>query len=105
MKFQINENCFIDFYEVDTSEEGFEHLDESGLIIDLLQTDTSHQGQGLAAETLDAFVEKHGDRPLYLVCCPKDRTVDFDRLVNFYQDRGFSMADGASEMPYPLMER
>ena len=96
------EKGFVDIYEIDSTEEGYETLE--GYEIGLLFVEKEYRGQGAGQELLLKAIEYAGKNDLYLVCCPKDKDTDFSRLVGFYEDNGFEIDESAGEMPYPLMK-
>ena len=96
------------YFECDHTDEDFQGVLEEGeqaLCIDLIETEDAHRGQGSAQAAMESFLEEFGDQDILLVCCPKERDMDFDRLITFYMEHGFEIVDGLGEMPYPVMRR
>ena len=95
----------IEYYPVDTDEDGYEHLDPEGIWVELISTKKDARGTGSARAALESFLLEKQDATVYLVICPKERGVSFSRLVEFYESCGFKEHESAAEMPYPLMVR
>lgn len=99
---KIIEQGFIEWNEIDQTEDGFEHLE--GTMIDIIHIDPASRGQGYGRQLLHAALEQI-EGPVYLVACPKDQDTDFSRLVEFYESEGFQADESAADMPWPLMYR
>ena len=101
-------NTRIAYFECDSTDEDFAGVLEEGeqaLCIDVIETAPEHRGEGSAQKALETFLDDFNNRDILLVCCPKERGVEFSRLADFYTRNGFEMVDGLGEMPYPVMRR
>ena len=99
-KFTIQDNSsHIDFWDCSSDPE-YPH----DIHIELIETPEAERGKGYARRLITEFQAKFcRDNVIGLICCPKDASIDFNKLVSFYESMGFEPGPGAEYMPYPLM--
>lgn len=88
VSFSENSDSFLD-------EEGNEIEGEKYLLIDLVFVKPEFRGKGIARELLENTIEelKKQNMQIKIVALPKEKDIDQERLVSFYESVGFSISE------------
>lgn len=86
---------FSESEDFDLDEEGAEVGTGKYILIDLVYVAPEFRGQGVARKMLLDTLEELKKQPLpvKLVALPKEKGIDQDRLVEFYEECGFSVSE------------
>jgi GNAT superfamily N-acetyltransferase len=83
--------------EVEFDDEGEETQGDGYVLIDLVFVKPKFRGQGYARKLLMEAIEEikkiHSGLLIKLYALPKEKNVDLERLVNFYESCGFSTCE------------
>lgn len=76
-------------------DEGAEIGNTIYILIDLVYVCPSDRGKGIARKMLMDTLSEIKDRnmPIKLIALPKEKGIDQDRLVSFYESCGFSVSE------------
>jgi GNAT superfamily N-acetyltransferase len=69
------------------------HVDDEKIQVDLLSVPKTRRGKGCGRTLMENFLKEFQGTSLYLVALPKERSIDMDCLVSFYESLGFSPSD------------